>query len=324
MDEAASIGPGPFTKRDIDLMASWYGVDADDLFLRVKQSRAIERLSDDFTSEGWDAIEEAAIDMGGRAERRFDFIEASSADGRTATESRQDKGLLDVVYGRDIYREIGGRAGDAAEPGISEDALARLELVSAVLARQGRADLAGWSMTNLLAAAYLASIALGADPSDRQLAAYDYAMSEIERRCEGQRESLALDTPIGKLVATTRGTDHDTSYSISVDLEKADGTSGQVAMVEVVDADLADIYPCPLHTLCWDGADEDPTRVDCDHEGEMMREVGWAMGERLPADGRIALPDATKLAKEAAKRTAGESGTGGRDKARAHNAGPTV
>lgn len=160
----------------------------------------------------------------------------------------------------------------------------------------------GLSMTNLLACAYLASSSLGAYPSEGQLATYDRFMREIERRCMAQAPSMSLETPIGSLVATTRGTDGDESFMLSIDLEKPDGTSGQVAQVEVVAGDLAEGYPTPLHVFAWDGEHYggDPVCVDCNPRAEGFQETGWSMGERTAERGETPFVASAKQACKAA------------------------
>ena len=317
MFEDTGIGPTPFTTRDFELMAAWYGVDAKELIENVQLENELNSLGEDFTHEGWEVIEEAAIELGGCAEKPFDFIEASSRAAALEREGLEISplsadGLLAPVYGEGIYQELAADDDERqGEPNRASDIVADAAEELRFLASVGTEDVdySAWSMTNLLGTAFLASYALGPDPTEKELEAYDRVISEVERRCSS---SLALDTPIGRLVATTRGTDHDSSYAVSVDLEKPDGTSGQVAMVEVVAGDLSDVYPCPLHTFAWNGEDEDVAScVDCDHNGEMMQETGWVMGEKASSkDGNspsVAFKDAEKAAKRSIGQKADES-----------------
>lgn len=182
------------------------------------------------------------------------------------------------------------------------DASERLSFIAGLLdGGQGPAP-EGLSMTNLLACAYLASSSLGAYPSERELATYDRYISEIERRCMAQAPSICLETPIGSLVATTRGTDGDESFMLSIDLEKPDGTSGQVAQVEVVAGDLAEGYPTPLHVFAWDGEHYggDPVCVDCNPRAEGFQETGWSMGKRAGDRGDTSFAASAKQARKAA------------------------
>lgn len=133
------------------------------------------------------------------------------------------------------------------------------------------------------------------------------ALAEIRRRASTRRDTLEVSTLLGRLVATTRDSAPPESVIISVDLEKPDGTSGQVAQVEVVSGLLAEGYPTPIHTFAWDGNDEDvAARVDCDPLGVCMTEVGWVHGVRAdnshPPDPRAI----ASMAERAARQTSAE------------------
>ena len=132
------------------------------------------------------------------------------------------------------------------------------------------------------------------------------ALAEIRRRASAQTDALEAFTPLGRLVATTRDSAPPESVIISVDLEKPDGTSGQIAQVEIVSGSLAEGYPTPIHTFAWNGCDEDiAARVDCDPLGECMAEIGWEHGNRnveahhLPPDPRALASMAERAARPA-------------------------
>ena len=69
-------------------------------------------------------------------------------------------------------------------------------------------------------------------------------------------ESARVATPYGDLVARTYD-DSGTYMGIIVDLEKPDGTSGQVSITEAVADAARDVYPTPIHTFAYDGVHED-------------------------------------------------------------------
>ncbi|MCI7439651.1 MAG: hypothetical protein MSA61_10575 [Coriobacteriaceae bacterium] len=83
------------------------------------------------------------------------------------------------------------------------------------------------------------------------------AADEVARLAgEDERTLVRVPTPYGDLVA--RGYDDDGAYmGIVVDLEKPDGTSGQVSITEAVAGGERDIYRTPVHTFAWDGVQED-------------------------------------------------------------------
>lgn len=462
-------------ERDFELMAKWYGVDADELIDETLSTGAFESLHDRYVSDCWEAMEEAAVALGGTATEQFDFVEASTLFGSVseteeaarflpgldeATAARfdvVDGALLDagghrfelalvsegweffvcpdlpddarVVEGELVasgrpdepaaFRAVVEGAAAAADYRAYLDDYATLDLrpdfVSAATAVEAQAALAsdpylmhrhdanrpdsrdvefgpspkpaatsapvptareleGFPMTDLLKEAYLASEGLGPTPTDAALKRYERAMSELDRReaasaavapakdTQGylsaaldayrqmtgwqgltaeealecfvadlsagripvgppEPDHLELATPIGTLVAST-AMSYEDSRVIEVSLEKPDGTSGQVAMVEVVSGDLAEGYVTPLHTFCWDGNEECPgTVVDCDHGGEYMQYTGYSHGRPTPDAVRDLLDeDAFKrdpselamAAKERAKATVSEEKRGPR------------
>lgn len=126
---------------------------------------------------------------------------------------------------------------------------------------ESAADLAGLTQTELLRRAYLASDALGSSPDDRSLALYDALMGEIERRAS------SIETPIGTLRAEA-GEYSDGYWGIQVNLIKPDGTGGLVSWTEVSD----ELGEASLHTFAYDGANEEPDRVECRPDGFWMNE----------------------------------------------------
>lgn len=92
----------------------------------------------------------------------------------------------------------------------------------------------------------------------------------LEKQETGAGE-LRLATEIGDLVARVSG-DPGIYDSIVVDLEKPDGTSGQIALAEVVSGDAAQAYPTRCHVFTYDGNESDVTsRTDVDIDGEEMQ-----------------------------------------------------
>ena len=83
---------------------------------------------------------------------------------------------------------------------------------------------------------------------------------------------LRLTTEIGDLVARVYGGESGVYDGIVVDLEKPDGTSGQIALAEVVGGDAAQDYPTRCHVFTYDGNESDVTsRTDVDINGEEMQ-----------------------------------------------------
>ena len=92
---------------------------------------------------------------------------------------------------------------------------------------------------------------------------------------------LEIGTPIGRLVASTALSDTE-SQNIEVSLEKPDGTSGQVAMIEVRDVRGVDPEGSMLHTFVWDGDDEFYTEcIDCNPDGDAMQFEGYTHGLKV-------------------------------------------
>lgn len=90
------------------------------------------------------------------------------------------------------------------------------------------------------------------------------------RELLSEPESARVATPYGDLVARTYD-DSGTYMGIIVDLEKPDGTSGQVSITEAVAEGARDAYPTPVHTFAWDGVHEDcVASTDLDPEGPQM------------------------------------------------------
>lgn len=111
---------------------------------------------------------------------------------------------------------------------------------------------------------------------------------------EPARDHLEIETEAGTLVAST-ALSYEDSRSIEISLEKPDGTSGQVAMVEYVTDGLAMEGEPPLRTFCWDGREaEYAACVEVDPHGEAMTYVGYEHGapavrpKEAPSPGAIA------------------------------------
>ncbi len=78
-------------------------------------------------------------------------------------------------------------------------------------------------------------------------------------------DGTRVETPVGTIRAVAE------PGGIYIDLEKPDGTSGQVAFVEATPEGMADEYPTPLHVFTYDGNDDDVTsRTDVDVNGSEM------------------------------------------------------
>lgn len=83
-------------------------------------------------------------------------------------------------------------------------------------------------------------------------------------------QAARVATPYGDLVARTYD-DSGTYMGVIVNLEKPDGTSGQVSMTEAVAEFARDDYPTPIHTFAWDGVREDCTaETDLHPDGPEM------------------------------------------------------
>lgn len=90
------------------------------------------------------------------------------------------------------------------------------------------------------------------------------------RELLSEPESARVATPYGDLVARTYD-DSGTYVGIIVDLEKPDGTSGQVSITEAVAEGARDAYLTPVHTFAWDGVHEDSVAsTDLDPDGPQM------------------------------------------------------
>lgn len=98
-------------------------------------------------------------------------------------------------------------------------------------------------------------------------------------------EPLRVATPYGDLVARAYD-DSGTYMGVVVDLEKPDGTSGQVSITEAVAGYARDGYPTPVHTFAWDGVREDcAASTDLDPDGPEMSYPYRSDGPSMP-DGR--------------------------------------
>lgn len=116
--------------------------------------------------------------------------------------------------------------------------------------------------TELLRRAWLASAALGDDPDEDALAAYDALMGELERR------SASVHTRLGTLVAEV--VEPEAGFcGIQVSLVRPDGTGGLVSWTEVGPEEA---YGHTAHTFSYDGVDEEPVMTVCDPDGEWMRD----------------------------------------------------
>lgn len=156
--------------------------------------------------------------------------------------------------------------------------------------------------TELLRRAWLASAALGHDPDEDALAAYDALMGELERR------SASVDTRLGTLVAEV--VEPDAGYGgIQVSLIKPDGTGGLVSWTEVGPEDE---YGPTAQTFSYDGVDEEPVMTVCDPDGEWMRDdlASLVRAPVAPAgrDGAIAACIVNRRAVEEGLRALGVEG----------------
>ena len=86
-DDDYVIEMSGWQRLDFEIMAHWYGVDADELIDRVVEGGAFERQHDDYVFDCWEEMEDTAIKMGGKAVRPFDFIEADSAYAKSITDA---------------------------------------------------------------------------------------------------------------------------------------------------------------------------------------------------------------------------------------------
>lgn len=85
-------------------------------------------------------------------------------------------------------------------------------------------------------------------------------------------DQLRIKTDLGDLVASFSG-DPGIYDGIAIDLEKPDGTSGQIAIAEVVPESAVDdgVYRSRVHTLAYDGNAEDVSAMtEVDIDGEAM------------------------------------------------------
>lgn len=131
----------------------------------------------------------------------------------------------------------------------------------------------------------------GLDAEDAVETFARFCAEEFEKHADehdapSRRNELRVKTDLGDLVARFSG-DLGVYDGICIDLEKPDGTSGQIAVVESVpESDVeSGIYGSRMHTLAWDGNNEDePSRIDVDIDGEAMQ---YAFRD---ADGSIGRP----------------------------------
>lgn len=146
----------------------------------------------------------------------------------------------------------------------------------------GAPSLGELPQTELLRRTWLASAALGPDPDESALAAYDALMGEVERRLAGVR------TRLGTLVAEV--VEPEAGYAgIQVSLVKPDGTGGLVSWTEVGPEES---YGQTAHTFSYDGVAEEPVMTVCDPDGEWMRDDMAALAPpAAPAPDPGAVPD---------------------------------
>ena len=275
-----------WSRRDFELVAEWYEVDPDDLIEKVHDTGAFDAASDEYIVECWDAMGRAAKELGGQAETPFDFLEASAAHDRKA---RAREGGIEEA--RSDPREQTVHEHDRGEPA-APSSVPNGDIAGYLSAAlSAYRSMSGWQGLDADAAieCFIGDLSRGRIPVDPPRA-----------------RSLEVETPEGRLVATRRLYCEGAYDSISIDLEKPDGSSGEVACVEVVTGSFAEGYPSKVHTFAWDGTDEEPVRVDCDISGEQMQERGWAHGvqrqEKPPFEAM------TKAAVKAAERSVGAHG----------------
>jgi hypothetical protein len=145
------------------------------------------------------------------------------------------------------------------------------ELLAAALTSAGAAKSLGAVIASLPAATAtraLVAACEGLGVDWESWLGYDEAAGVRELLSEP--ESTRVATPYGDLVARTFD-DSGTYMGIIVDLEKPDGTSGQVSITEAVAECALDYYPTPIHTFAWDGVEEDcVASTDLDPDGPEM------------------------------------------------------
>lgn len=128
-------------------------------------------------------------------------------------------------------------------------------------------------------------LALAQDEYERELRAELVAVPDETTR--PHISVLSVETPMGTLAAHYRG-DPGIYDGIEVELRKPDGTVGTVCLAEVVSGEGAEGYPTRVHTLAFDGRDEEPaSRTDLDIDGEEMDYPALAPARcpaRHPAD----------------------------------------
>lgn len=102
-----------------------------------------------------------------------------------------------------------------------------------------------------------------------------------------KEHGLYVETPVGTLAARYEG-DPGIYDGIVVELQKPDGTCGDVCIAEVVSGEAEIGYPTRLHTFAFNGRDESPAaRTDLDIDGEEMDYPALAPARRParhPAD----------------------------------------
>lgn len=130
-------------------------------------------------------------------------------------------------------------------------------LLAAALEGGEATDVLGSLVSSLPAATAARALAAVCDGrgTDWRASLGDRAASAVDTLL-AEPEPLRVATPYGDLVARAYD-DSGTYMGVVVDLEKPDGTSGQVSMTEVVAEFARDAYPTPVHTFAWDGVRED-------------------------------------------------------------------
>lgn len=92
-------------------------------------------------------------------------------------------------------------------------------------------------------------------------------------------------TPVGNLVADSSYADQKAGYhALRIDLDHLNGISGTIACIEAVCNDSEkEIYPTGVHTLVWDGSDDDPL-IDIDYDPRADSATAYEADHVIVAD----------------------------------------
>lgn len=130
------------------------------------------------------------------------------------------------------------------------------ELLAAALTGAGAAKALGAVVASLPAATAVRALVAACEDLGVDWESWLAHDPAAVRELLSEPESARVATPYGDLVARTYD-DSGTYMGIIVDLEKPDGTSGQVSITEAVADAARDVYPTPIHTFAYDGVHED-------------------------------------------------------------------